>query len=132
MGLAFAVIPLLLELIKTNSTTLLIGLLIAVLSGWTTPFVMKVANKLIERYKKGEVAAFLTDRYRALRLVLLVCLELKQFMPGFTLVLAFSFGLARTMVAPGTVAAWGVQHASKRIEGFGELVRKAPYFPARC
>jgi len=41
MGLAFAVIPLLLELIKTNSTTLLIGLLIAVLSGWTTPFVMK-------------------------------------------------------------------------------------------
>lgn len=60
--------------------------------------------------------------------VLLVCLQLKQFSLGFALVLSFSFGLALTMVATGTVAAWGVQHASKRIKGFGELVRKAPYF----
>ncbi|CAN5749279.1 Ni(II)/Co(II) efflux transporter permease subunit NcrC [soil metagenome] len=60
--------------------------------------------------------------------VLLVCLQLKQFTLGFALVLSFSFGLALTMVATGTFAAWGVQHASKRVKGFGELARKAPYF----
>jgi nickel/cobalt exporter len=60
--------------------------------------------------------------------VLLVCLQLKQFTLGFTLVLSFSFGLALTMVATGMLAAWGVQHASKRFKGFGELARKAPYF----
>ncbi len=59
--------------------------------------------------------------------VLLVCLQLKQLTLGFTLVLSFSFGLALTMVAAGALAAWGVQHASKRIKGFGELARKAPY-----
>jgi nickel/cobalt exporter len=32
------------------------------------------------------------------------------------------------MVAVGTAAAWSVQHASKRIKGFGEFARKAPYF----
>ena len=60
--------------------------------------------------------------------VLLVCLQLKQFTLGFVLVLAFSVGLALTMVAVGTAAAWSVQHASKRIKGFGEFARKAPYF----
>jgi nickel/cobalt exporter len=60
--------------------------------------------------------------------VLLVCLQLKQFTLGFALVLSFSFGLALTMVAVGTIAAWSVQHASKRIKGFGEFARKAPYF----
>ncbi|MCK9589341.1 MAG: nickel/cobalt efflux transporter [Terrimicrobiaceae bacterium] len=60
--------------------------------------------------------------------VLLVCLQLKQFTLGFALVLSFSFGLALTMVAVGAIAAWSVQHASKRIRGFDGFARKAPYF----
>lgn len=60
--------------------------------------------------------------------VLLICLQLKHFVLGFSLVLGFSVGLALTMVAVGASAAWGVQHASKRFAGFAELARKAPYF----
>lgn len=59
--------------------------------------------------------------------VLLLCLQLKKFTLGFALVLAFSFGLALTLVASGTIAAWSVQHAQRRFRGFGELMRKAPY-----
>lgn len=60
--------------------------------------------------------------------VLLLCLQLKQFTLGATLVLCFSIGLALTLVASGVVAAWSVRHASKRWSGFGEFARKAPYF----
>jgi nickel/cobalt exporter len=59
--------------------------------------------------------------------VLLVCMQVKQFTLGFALVAAFSFGLALTMVASGTSAAWSVHHAQKKFRGFGELMRKAPY-----
>jgi len=60
--------------------------------------------------------------------VLLVCLQIKQFTLGFLLVLAFSFGLAVTMVTVGAIAAWSVHHAEKRFSGFGDFMRKAPYF----
>ncbi len=60
--------------------------------------------------------------------VLLVCLQLKQFILGFTLVACFSFGLALTMVTVGAAAAWGVQHASKRFSWFSSLAARAPYF----
>ncbi len=60
--------------------------------------------------------------------ILLVCLQVKQVTLGFALVLCFSLGLALTLVATGTLAAWSVHHASKRIKGFGEFARKAPYF----
>lgn len=60
--------------------------------------------------------------------VLLVCLQLKRVTLGFTMVAAFSFGLALTMVATGTLAALSVQHAQKRFRGFGEAMRRAPYF----
>jgi nickel/cobalt transporter (NicO) family protein len=59
--------------------------------------------------------------------VLLVCLQLKQFTLGFTLVVAFSLGLATTLVTVGSVAALSVRHASKRFHGFGEFARKLPY-----
>lgn len=62
--------------------------------------------------------------------VLLVCLQLKQFTLGFTMVAAFSFGLAITMVAAGVLAAWGVRHAEKRFSNFGNLARRAPYISA--
>ena len=59
--------------------------------------------------------------------VLLLCLQLKRFTLGASLVLCFSIGLAITMVAAGVVAALGVQHASKRFSGFGTFARRAPY-----
>lgn len=59
--------------------------------------------------------------------ILIICLQLKRFSLGFTLVLAFSFGLALTLVASGTVAAWSVRHAQKRFSGFGKIARKLPY-----
>jgi nickel/cobalt exporter len=59
--------------------------------------------------------------------VLLICLQLKRVALGFTLVGAFSFGLALTMVATGALAAWSVHHAQKRFRGFGEFMRRAPY-----
>ena len=62
--------------------------------------------------------------------ILLVCLQLKRFTLGFTLVAAFSLGLAITMVASGVLAAWGLRHAEKRIKNFGKFARRAPYFSA--
>ncbi|SPB14115.1 high-affinity nickel-transporter [Caballeronia novacaledonica] len=59
--------------------------------------------------------------------VLLLCLQLKQFVLGASLVLCFSIGLALTMVASGTIAALSVRQVSKRWSGFGEFARKAPY-----
>lgn len=60
--------------------------------------------------------------------VLIVCMQVKQYTLGFALVAAFSFGLALTMVTVGAIAAWSVRHAEKRFSGFGNLMRKAPYF----
>lgn len=59
--------------------------------------------------------------------ILLVCLQIKKVALGFTMVAAFSFGLALTMVVVGVVAAWSVQRAQKRFSGFGEWMRRAPY-----
>jgi nickel/cobalt exporter len=57
----------------------------------------------------------------------LLCLQLRAFALGAALVLAFSLGLAMTMVASGVLAALSVKHVSKRFHGFGELVRRAPF-----
>ena len=46
--------------------------------------------------------------------VLLLCLQLKKFTLGATLVLCFSIGLAITMVTVGAAAALSVNHVSKR------------------
>ena len=59
--------------------------------------------------------------------VLIVCMQVKQVTLGFALVLAFSFGLALTMVTVGAVAAWSVGHAEEKFSGFGNVMRKAPY-----
>ena len=59
--------------------------------------------------------------------MLLICLQLKKFVLGFAIVLAFSLGLAITLVSVGAVAALSVHHATKHFKGFGELARKAPY-----
>lgn len=61
--------------------------------------------------------------------VLLICLQMKRFALGFSLVAAFSLGLALTLVAVGVTAAWG---AGRFLQGsggrFGVLARRAPYF----
>lgn len=59
--------------------------------------------------------------------VLLLCLQLKQFSLGLTLVLCFSIGLALTMVASGTLAALSLKRASQSWSGWGTLARRAPY-----
>jgi len=60
--------------------------------------------------------------------VLLLCLQLKRYVLGFILVLSFSVGLALTLIAAGSLAAWGVGHAAKRFKGFSTLAYRAPYF----
>lgn len=60
--------------------------------------------------------------------VLLLCLQLKEFTLGFTLVLCFSIGLAITLVTVGAAAALSVRHATARWSWFGEVARRAPYF----
>ncbi len=59
--------------------------------------------------------------------VLLLCLQLKAFTLGATLVLCFSIGLAATLVTVGVVAALGVRHASARWSFFDSFARRAPY-----
>lgn len=58
--------------------------------------------------------------------VLLICLQLGQFSLGAATVAAFSLGLAITMVSIGVVAAWGVHHASKRINLSDRVLRRLP------
>lgn len=59
--------------------------------------------------------------------ILLLCLQLKQFTLGATLVVCFSIGLALAMVAVGVAAAMSVHHVASRWAGFDTLARRAPY-----
>ena len=59
--------------------------------------------------------------------IVLVCLQLKKFALGIAMVLAFSAGLAFTLVAAGALAAWSLHHAEKRFGGLGSMARKLPY-----
>lgn len=60
--------------------------------------------------------------------VLLICIQLKAFTLGATMVLCFSLGLAITLVTVGVGAAVSVHQVAKRWGGFNALARKAPYF----
>ncbi len=59
--------------------------------------------------------------------VLLLCIQVKQMAMGSLLVLAFSVGLALTMVTAAVAAALSVKHLSRRFTGFGRLAARAPY-----
>lgn len=59
--------------------------------------------------------------------VLLLCLQLKEFTLGVVLVLAFSIGLAVTLVVVGAAAALSVRQATKRWSWFGAVASRAPY-----
>ena len=60
--------------------------------------------------------------------VLLLCLQLREFTLGATLVLCFSIGLAAVMVASGVTAALATRHIGQRWDAFEKLARRAPYF----
>lgn len=62
--------------------------------------------------------------------ILLLCLQLKQFSLGFTLVLCFGIGLAITMVSAGVLAALSLHHIERRWTGFSRFARQAPYVSA--
>jgi nickel/cobalt exporter len=59
--------------------------------------------------------------------ILLVCLQVKRFSLGLAMVLAFSVGLAITLVTVGVLAAWSVRHAEKKFAGLGAVARRLPY-----
>ena len=59
--------------------------------------------------------------------ILLICLQIKHFTLGLALVLAFRIGLAVTLVATGSLAAWSIRHAERRFKGLGTIARKLPY-----
>jgi len=59
--------------------------------------------------------------------ILVLCLQLKKYAFGFALVLCFSMGLAITLVTVGVAAAWSAQHAARRMKGFSNWARRAPY-----
>lgn len=59
--------------------------------------------------------------------ILLLCIQLKQFSLGFTLVLCFGIGLAVTMVSAGVLAALSLRHIERRWAGFTRFLGKAPY-----
>lgn len=62
--------------------------------------------------------------------ILMICLHLKRFALGATLVASFSLGLAISLVSVGVLAAWGAHHVGRRMgQGrFSDLARKMPYF----
>ena len=59
--------------------------------------------------------------------VLLICLQLKQYTLGFVAVLAFSVGLAITLMSAGVVAAISLRQASKRFKNFDQYLSRLPY-----
>ncbi|WP_115660719.1 nickel/cobalt efflux protein RcnA [Klebsiella quasipneumoniae] len=59
--------------------------------------------------------------------VLLICLQLKKFSLGATLVLGFSVGLALTLVASGAIAARSIKQAPRRWPWLNDISRKAPW-----
>ncbi len=106
--------------------------------GYQDPHELAHANDIRRRFANthvstGQIVAFgLTAGLLpcpAAITVLLLCLQLKQFVLGATLVLGFSVGLAFTMVASGAVAALGVRHLSHRFgSAFTTFAQRAPYF----
>ena len=63
--------------------------------------------------------------------VLLICLQLKAFTTGATMVLSFSIGLALTLVTVGVVTAVGLRQVSRRWQGLGDIAKKHRTFRRR-
>lgn len=59
--------------------------------------------------------------------ILLICLQVKQYALGFSVVAAFSIGLALTLIGVGVVAAWGMRHVTAKTGSLGRWASRAPY-----
>jgi len=59
IGLACAIAPLLLGVLRKQRLTIVAGLLIAAVSGWFTPFVTGTGEDAYERYEDGPIASLL-------------------------------------------------------------------------
>ena len=59
LGAGFALIPLLIGAATRSRATVIAGLLVAALAGWTTPLVMATGEGAYDRYEKGPVARYL-------------------------------------------------------------------------
>ena len=59
--------------------------------------------------------------------ILIICLQLKEFSLGFSIVAAFSFGLALTMISVGVLASWGFQKLAEKAGWFSRVAARAPY-----
>lgn len=62
--------------------------------------------------------------------VLLLCLQAREFTLGFSLVLAFSLGLALTLVGVGVAAALSVRHATRRFAWLDRAAHRMPWVSA--
>jgi nickel/cobalt exporter len=62
--------------------------------------------------------------------VLLICIQLKAFALGVAMVLAFSIGLALTLVAIGLAVVWSTGKLSRSWPGFDRLAQRLPYLSA--
>ena len=63
LGAGFAVVPLLSGLLSGQKNTVLVGLLIAALSGWSMPLVMETGEAAYERYENGPVTSHLDPAF---------------------------------------------------------------------
>jgi nickel/cobalt exporter len=59
--------------------------------------------------------------------ILIVCLQLKEITLGFSIVAAFSFGLALTMISVGVLASWGFKKLAEKSGWFSRVAARAPY-----
>ena len=59
--------------------------------------------------------------------ILIVCLRVKEFSLGFSIVAAFSFGLALTMISVGVLASWGFKKLAEKSGWFSRVAARAPY-----
>jgi nickel/cobalt exporter len=59
--------------------------------------------------------------------ILIVCLQLKEITLGFSIVAAFSFGLALTMISVGVLASWGFKKLAEKSGWFSRVAHRAPY-----
>ena len=59
IGVACALLPILVGVVLSNKTSLIVGLVLAAVCGWTTTIVMETGEDAYERYEEGPVKPFL-------------------------------------------------------------------------
>jgi hydrogenase-4 membrane subunit HyfE len=62
LGLGFAVIPLVIGILKNSRETLFAGILIAMIAGWAVPVVMESGEQAYERYEHKPISTYLDKK----------------------------------------------------------------------